>query len=259
MLEKVPATEAKRIYEKDETAKRVPNHLVIGAGEIGKSLYEVLNRYVKVYIRDIEDDGRTDIDVLHVTIPYSEKFVSIVQAYREQYGAKLTIIYSTVPIGTTALVGDDVVHSPVEGRHPHLAESILMFPRWVASKDADSLKMASDLWIGIVGFVRTMEDPRFTEWLKMRSTSKYGVNLVWADYEKEVSMTLGMDFKANKDFDLDYNQLYRKLKLPQFQRYILDPPNGEIGGHCVTQNAELLDKQYPNPILKMIMKFKKKG
>jgi hypothetical protein len=233
------------------------NHLVVGAGEIGKSLYEVLNRHVTVFLRDVEDDGRRGIDVLHVAIPYSEKFIQIVQEYQEIYAPKLTIIYSTVPIGTTNQIAG-AAHSPVEGRHPHLAKSIQEFPRWVASKDPAAVEQAADIWLPIVGVVRTMQDAIFTEWLKMRSTSKYGVSLVWADYEKEVSMALGMDFKANKDFDEDYNRLYRKLGLSQFQRYILDPPNGEIGGHCVVPNAELLDEQYPNPLLKLIKKFKKK-
>lgn len=239
--------------------KTVPTHLVIGAGEIGKSVYEVLNRHVVVFLRDIEDDGRRGIDVLHIAIPYSERFADIVREYQEVYGPKLTMIYSTVPVGTCEGIGDHIVHSPVEGRHPHLAKSILEFPRWVAAKDPEALQMAAELWLPISGVVRTMKDSRFTEWLKMRSTSKYGAALVWADYEKQVSMTLGMDFQANKDFDDDYNRLYKKLKLPQFQRYLLDPPNGEIGGHCVVPNAELLDEQYPHPILKLIKKMRKKS
>lgn len=233
--------------------KKVPNHLVIGAGEIGRSVHEVLNRHVVAFIRDVKDDGRRDIDVLHIAIPYSPKFIRIVQEYREIYGPKLTIVYSTTPIGTCSAIGDDVVHSPVEGRHPHLAESILEFPRWLACKDSEALEMAQELWLPICGYVRTMADPRFTEWLKMRSTSKYGANLVWAEYEKQVSMELGMDFKANKDFDEDYSRLYKKLGMPQFQRYILDPPNGFIGGHCIRENAALLNEQFPNIMLELIL------
>jgi len=100
-----------------------------------------------------------------------------------------------------------------------------------------------------------MRSSKFTEFLKIRSTAKFGINLVWTDYENSIAQDIGMSYGAIKTFDEDYNNLYAELGLPEFSRYIIDPPNGKIGGHCVVPNAELLNKQYPSELLEMIIEM----
>lgn len=238
---------------------RLNRHLVIGMGEIGSSLYRVLqSKRVKVFSRDLEETSVNRADVLHITFPYSSKFIKQVQDYMEQYDPYLVFVYSTVPIGTCEEISEQVVHSPVEGRHPKLEQSILSMPRWIGVANAEAEKLAAMFWVELLGSVRVMPSSRHTEFLKLRSTAKYGINLVWTDYEASIANDIGIDWAAVKDFDHDYNDLYGDLGWSQFKRYILDPPNGVIGGHCVVPNAELLDKQYPNPMLKMIKKMRGK-
>lgn len=229
-------------------------NLVIGMGEVGNSLFKVLMGYYPTEARDIDPIviGHK-IDVLHICIPYTEKFSVIVGNYLKLYNPELTIIYSSVPIGTSEKLA--AVHSPIEGKHPALALSIQNFGRWLGSTDEKKLEAAGKLWERIVP-IRKVPSADFTEWLKLRSTSKYGINIAWADYEAKVSKELGMDFSAVKQFDMDYNALYTKLGMHQFQRYVLDEPNGKIGGHCIVPNAEILDEQYPNPMLKMVKEMK---
>jgi len=174
--------------------------------------------------------------------------------YRYKYKSKHTIIYSTVPIGTCGLL--DVTHSPVEGRHPNLEKSIRTMVRWLGSKNKSELDFFDKLFKEKNIKTRLVDSPEFTEFLKLRSTSKYGVNLVWADYEKSVADDLGMDFELLKEFDRNYNELYEKLDEDWAKRYVLDPPGGKINGHCVVPNSILLDKQYPNQMLKMIEEMK---
>lgn len=233
-------------------------HLVIGAGEIGKSVGAVLGKKLTVFMRDIDGPKFAKIDVLHIAFPYSETFTDQVRNYIEMYDPKLVIVYSTTPIGTCEKISKSVVHSPVEGRHPDLQKSIELGVRWIGVADPAAANQAVALWAPFVKVVRAVTSSAYTEVLKIRSTSKYGVNLVWTDYEKQITDLVGMDFDLIKQFDEDYNNLYYDLGYPEFQRYILDPPNGEIGGHCVTQNAELLDKQFPHPMLKAIKKMRKK-
>lgn len=226
--------------------------LVIGSGEIGRAVYENLKSVWndEVYIRDIEPvDIPVQIEVLHIAIGYSDKFVEIVEAYKKEYGVNIVFIYSTVPIGTCRKL--KAVHSPVEGRHPHLQESIQKMIRWVATDDRPSGIMAFNIWMPIVGAgrVKLVNDSRHTEFLKMSSTSLYGINIAFAEYRKSVCDDLDMDFELVKEFDQHYNDLYQDIGLPQFQRYILDAPTGVIGGHCVVPNAELLNEQYPSDLL----------
>lgn len=233
-------------------------HLVIGMGQIGTAIYEVLSGTSEVYARDIKQSDDDDMDVLHICFPYYDGFIYDVAGYIEQYDPELTIIYSTVPIGTSRTLGNDIVHSPVEGKHPNLAESIKKSPRWLGCVNNDASNRAASIWLDKCTGIRQVVNSDITEWLKLRSTAKYGVNLVWAEYEDKVNKKLNANPQIIKDFDMDYNRLYQDLRLPQFQRYILDPPNGEIGGHCVVPNAELLNAQYPNVLLQEIIKMKPK-
>lgn len=235
-------------------------NLIIGMGEVGTALYRVLaERDPATFARDVETEAHfTKIDILHICFPYSNHFIDDVESYLEEYDPSLVIVYSSVPIGTCEIIGLEVVHSPVEGVHPELDRSFYYFPRWLGAEDEEALKAATKFWYRLAREVNTMKSSRYTEYLKLRSTSKYGINLVWTDYEKQAADSLGMDFGAVKGYDEGYNRLYRDLGLFQHQRYILDPPNGYIGGHCVVPNAALLDKQFPNPMLKAIKRMRKR-
>lgn len=224
--------------------------LIIGMGQVGNGLFNVLLGKTSVATRDKEQVviGRR-IDILHICIPYSDDFKREVRGYKSLYNPKLTIVYSTVPIGTCEEIG--VVHSPVEGKHPELAKSIMIAPRWLGSSDKELLGKAVDFWAPFTQ-VRALPSADYTEWLKLRSTAKYGINIVWSDYENKVSKEIGMDYSAIRQFDMDYNELYENLGLKDFKRYILNPPKGKIGGHCLVPNAKMLNEQFPNKWLEEI-------
>lgn len=223
--------------------------ILIGYGQIGRAIYEVFGKHHDLDVYDImfKVKPQGTYDILLVAIPYSDRFVEIVNAYREEYGVQATIVFSTVAIGTTSRI-PDVVHSPVEGRHPNLTESMMLFQRWVGGYHESAHQFLIE-----AGFRPTyLARPEFTEFLKLQSTSNYGVCIEYARYVKSVCDDLGMDYEAVKQFNRDYNDLYLDLDLPQFQRYILDPPIGPIGGTCVRPNARILDNQYPHIFLKEI-------
>lgn len=230
------------------------NTLLLGFGEVGKAVFENLKDFHKIDIVSLEEEKLSrpieDNVVLLVTIPYSNTFVETVKKYQGLTQAKATIIFSTVAIGTCKLL--KAVHSPIEGRHPNLAGSFKVMKRWLGGYD----KIASQFFWN--AGIKTMQVPKpeYTEFLKLRSTSLYGLNIEFARYSKEVSDSLKMPFELTKDYDNDYNELYDALNFKQFHRYILDSPVGNLGGHCVVPNAKILDKQYPNLFLKEIYRNK---
>ena len=61
-----------------------------------------------------------------------------------------------------------------------------------------------------------------------------------------------MDYSATRQWNLDYNELYNRLGMKWAKKYILDPPVGKKGGHCVTPNAKLLYDQYPDEMVKIV-------
>jgi UDP-N-acetyl-D-mannosaminuronate dehydrogenase len=231
-------------------------HLIIGMGEVGMALSHVLKKE-KLQVRDLFDNNVSlPIDMLHICIPYSETFVEVVKDYIEEYKPKHTIIYSSVPVGTTRQIGENVAHSPVEGIHPKLVAGFRNFTRWIGSTSVETTEACADFWIQYVSHTRATHNPDHTEFLKLYSTSKYGINIVFADYANNVAKHLGMDYEQVKHYDQDYNKLYTRIQRNQYKRYILDPPDGKIGGHCIVPNAELLSEQYPNEQLTLIMEMK---
>lgn len=225
-----------------------------GQGEIGKAVKEVFGEYHDIFPYDTKggyDLPKGHFDILLVCFPWQENFVDIVKAYINLHHIKATIIFSTVPIGTTRQI-PNAVHSPIEGRHENLAKSILLMRRFVGGFDAT----VYDFFLATTIIPKYLDKPEFTEFIKLRSTSRYGVNIEFSRYEKEVCKNIGMDYRYIWDFDEEYNSLYRQLGEPRFARYILTPPTGNIGGHCVVPNAKLLDAQYPSIFLKEIYRDK---
>lgn len=231
-------------------------NLVIGLGQIGSAVYQVLidNGRDVQGLDVLPESLNNKFDVLHICFPYSEDFVKEVKKYKRKFKPDLTIIYSTVPIGTTKQI-KHAVHSPVEGKHPRLATSVRKGLRWIGYNDNEDKIYAQKIWRPVT-LCETVPNSDWTEFLKLASTSKYGINLVWAEYMDSVSKHLGMPYDYVKEWDVSYNDLYANLKMRHNRKYILDPPNGKIGGHCVVPNAELLDKQFPSDMLKMIKEFK---
>jgi hypothetical protein len=197
-------------------------------------------------ICDLDRQPSGKFDMMFVAIPYTDKFVDIVADYQKKYEPKNIIIFSTVAIGTCDKLG--AVHSPVEGMHPNLANSIKTATRWLGGECKEFLDLLSMAKIKY----KQVAEPKYTEFLKLRSTSLYGLNIEFARYGKKVADEIGMEFEFIKDFDRDYNRLYQNLGKTEYHRYILNPPTGKIGGHCVVPNAKILDEQYPDEFLKRI-------
>lgn len=230
------------------------NQLIVGFGEIGRAVKEAICPDAETYDASDEPFDHlkfSDVDVLHICFPYDDSFKQQVADYITAIKPKHIIVYSTVPIGTCRSISEKIVHSPVEGRHSGLADSIKNSYRWVGFNDGNEGRFFVDYFEDRklkVWFVASTET---TELAKIRSTAKYGINLVWAQYETELCEKFGVAYDQVMAFDQHYNETYRSD--PNINRYILYPPNGVVGGHCVTQNAKLLNEQFPSELLQRII------
>lgn len=230
------------------------NHLIIGFGEIGKAIKQVMRENVSVYDTALDNKRVPDtIDVMHICFPYSDTFVQDVKAYLARYEPRHVIVYSTVPIGTSKSIGEGIVHSPVEGKHPDLALSILHMERWLGADNTEEVQFLANMFQELGIRTRVIESSDFTEAIKLLSTTEYGINIEFARYKKEVADAIGMDYQLTKDWNTVYNKLYRNLGLDgRYQKFVLDSPVGSKGGHCIIPNARLLDGQYPNNMVKIV-------
>ncbi len=211
-------------------------HLIVGVGEVGKGLHKVLG---KALTWDIKGpctwDGEEGVDVVHICIPYSERFNETVGMYKDCV-SDLVIVHSSVPVGTCDKL--EVVHSPIKGVHPHLAKGIKTFVKPFGGKNAQK---AANIFKKLGIKTRVYKDAKTTEALKLWETSQYGRMLM---LEKEIHDWCE---KNKVDFDAvytqankDYNEGYLKLGRPEVVRPYYKHVEGPIGGHCVLPNAKLL-------------------
>lgn len=225
--------------------------VLIGYGEIGKAVKKVFGKAHKIDVVPCEGSEIPEkyYDVMLVAIPYSDNFVDIIKHYLNFIEVSTIIVFSTTQIGTCSQLG--AIHSPVEGKHPNLAESILKMPRWLGGRDQMAIDFVKQAGLE----VKVVNKPEITEALKLTSTTLYGVNITFAAYRKQIADSLGMDFKNFIEFDKDYNELYKQMGMPQFSRYLLTPPEGVIGGHCVVPNAKILKEKFPSDFLDKIIDY----
>ena len=225
------------------------SEIVIGYGQIGKAVQEIIGDPA------IVDEGLPvtygTFDIMHICFPYSENFIVEVKRYIKEYKPAHIIIYSTVPIGTTKKIAG-AVHSPIEGKHPKLAESIRLTPRWIGANSISEGNFWFEYFDRLELGINLLRDSDYTEALKLLSTAEYGINIEFARYKKKVADEVGMDYSLMCGWNQDYNKLYQDLDLPEYQKFILDPPDGPKGGHCVTPNARLLYDQFPHELTKIV-------
>lgn len=215
-------------------------HLVIGLGEVGMALVKVFKCDGEDKFKDIEASEK-QYNFLHIAFPYSETFIDDVKAYQEKYNPKYTIIHSTVPIGTSEKCNS--AHSPIRGVHPHIADSILTFKKFIGGEDC--FEIASEFKKYRVDCL-CVRDSRQTEALKLIDTTQYGYLIMlnkeiknWCDkYDLDFNIVYSL---ANET----YNEGYQKMFRPEVVRPYLKYMNGQIGGHCVMPNAKLLMENTP--------------
>jgi hypothetical protein len=216
------------------------DHLVIGAGEVGRAVAEVLQRGPgTVAIRDVVpgDDDPGHARMLHICFPHGDGFEDQVIVYRAIYVPDVVVIHSTVPVGTTRYLGE--VHSPVRGMHPNLVEGLLTFVKFFAGAGAEDAAAAFKE-CGVP--VEVAVQPETTEAGKLWELLQYGLAIV---IQKEIYAwceAVGADPEvAYRRFAETYNEGYRLLGNHRVVRPVIRPMPGSIGGHCVVAGARLLE------------------
>lgn len=227
---------------------------ILGYGEIGKAIAKF---YRNPKIKDVKrDDGLKGIDILHVCIPWSGRFVDIVKREIKSAKPKVTIIHSTIVPGTVKKIGGSVVHSPVRGIHPHLYKGIKTFVKYIGADNKKAAKLAEDHFKKLGIKTKTFYPSKTTELAKLLDTSYYGLIIAWHGEMEKVCKKLGVKFEdAVTDFNITYNKGYRNLGKHNVIRPVLFPPKGKIGGHCIVPNSKILKKYLKSKAIDLILKY----
>lgn len=214
------------------------NSLIIGAGEIGKSLHNVIGGEIVDRVTG-GFSNKMEYDIIHICFPYSEEFIKEVKRYQELFNPRYTVIHSTVPVGTSSQC--DAIHSPCIGVHPYLEESFKTFTKFLGGNKAGEV---ADYFRRHNIKVYITDKSQTTELMKIMCTTFYGVCI---EYFKEVKRECdrwNVPFEAWTLWNDNYNKGYQKLGQEQFTRPNLIPNMQKIGGHCVLPNAEFIENKF---------------
>lgn len=226
--------------------------LIIGAGQIGKALQDVFLKAHICLIRDVDDFDCSDIEVLHITYPYSCEFVEDTKDYIELYKPKLTIIHSSVAVGTTDLCGKHVVHSPERGRFPDLAKHMQVFKKFISGGSASDREMAKKYFDALQWETILVDDAKWTELVKLLSNVHLGLEIAWRQEVDRIAESL-IGAPASAVYNLwetSYNLGHSDLGHRQLIRPIVRP--APIGGHCILPCTDILAEQYDSQFFTLI-------
>jgi UDP-N-acetyl-D-mannosaminuronate dehydrogenase len=209
--------------------------LVVGLGEIGRPLLEILREAHDAAGRDIENRPVDGVQVLHLCFPYTPDFVSSAARYVSQYEPGVVVVNGTVVPGTTREIqektGVPAVYSPVRGKHARMTEELRRYRKFVAGTSAQAVALVEDHFAAAGMTTQRMSSPEALELAKLLETTYFGMLVAWAQE---------MDRFADA-VDADYWETTAFLEEIDFLPPVGFQP-GYIGGHCVMPNLDLLEQ-----------------
>ncbi len=210
--------------------------LIVGCGEVGRALTEVLALYEPETLDQDELASEYHYDAMHICFPYSDTFVESVWEYRKKYLPSFLVIHSTVPVGTSRKC--NAIHSPIRGVHPNLVDGIKTFPKLMGGEDAS---LAADYFRRAGLRVIIYDTQEATEAAKLFDTEYYRACIEFARRVKAYCVEHSLNFHEVYTLpNLTYNEGYLALGHPEYVRPVLQPIAGKIGGHCIMANKALL-------------------
>jgi UDP-N-acetyl-D-mannosaminuronate dehydrogenase len=240
--------------------------LVVGLGEIGHALFELLKEEddFTVYGLDLDETKMratgqdrsklpNKVDTMHVCLQcrIQEKLVDTAVKYAKQFKPKLLIINSTVPPGTTKAIYEKckclVAHSPVRGVHKdskYMEWELKRWTKYVGGANAKATDAARKHFEKMNLKVKTVKSCTESELAKLFETTYRAWMIACFQEMHRMARHFNCDFDEAVDFLEDTHRL-------RLDRPVMFP--GFIGGHCLIPNTELLLNAYDSEFLQLIL------
>jgi UDP-N-acetyl-D-mannosaminuronate dehydrogenase len=221
--------------------------VVVGLGEVGKPLFELASRHCEAVGVDISPVERVgDVDVMHICFPFQIKnFIGEAARYIELFRPALTVVNSTVSIGTTRAIaertGTEVVNSPIRGKHARMLDDIGVYTKFIGAMNPAAGQHAAEHFQCLGMKTKILSSPEATELAKLTETTYFGVMIAWAQEVERYCDETGQDYDEVASF-------YEEIRFFPSVKYF----PGVIGGHCVMPNIEILNQRYHSALLEAV-------
>ena len=220
------------------------SNIILGAGQIAQAIEGHIVGAPKMYDKgEWEHLAQTRCDILHICIPYTTTFDSIVLQAINKFSPTITVIHSTVKVGTSKKLGCE--YSPVMGRHDNgFAQDLVKYAKPYAGIIAKYEIFKKNILLQTEFFTENTDELEFA---KIMSTGYMYWNLI---YEKSIARTC-----KERDYDLgvvykQWNENYNNGVKKDWRRPIYTHNEDPLpGGHCLIPNTEL-DSNFINDFLR---------
>ena len=222
---------------------------VAGLGAVGQALAALLAEPYAVSAFDVDHpplDTLRPVEIFHICYPFeSGDFLATSAAYVRGLQPAVTVVNSTVPVGTTRklaeLCGTPVVHSPVRGKHDRMREELSQYAKFVGALDEASGARVAAHFAGAGLETRVHIPPETTELAKLTETTYFALMIAWAQEVERFADQAQVEYDAVASF-------YEEIGFFPPVKYF----PGVIGGHCVLPNIELLRRLDDTTLLRAI-------
>ncbi|HUV67649.1 MAG TPA: hypothetical protein VMW24_27395 [Sedimentisphaerales bacterium] len=226
--------------------------LVVGLGEVGKPLLEIVSqRYdaIGIDVEPVEVPG--ECHIMHICYSFGiDDFIGQSIVYIGKYKPSLTVINSTVAPGTTRAIheatGAPIVHSPVRGKHFKMKQELLRYAKFIGGINQESGQRAAEHFQSLGIRTKILSSPEATELAKLTETTYFGLMIAWAQEVERYCDKLALDYD-------EIVSIYEEIGFFPPVKYF----PGVIGGHCVMPNINILKTVFNSDILDSIEKSNK--
>ncbi len=226
--------------------------VVCGLGEIGKPILQLISKNMETVGYDIDSNlvdkaklyklESVTTELLHVAIPYNEKFYDNVTKLISRFKPKGVVIHSTISPGTTERLQKKIkipiIYSATRGVHKRMIKDLKRYTKFYsvyswAPKSGWAKKVYENRMKKAGVKTKKMSTPLVLELAKIIvDTSYYG----WLINYAQLSNMIAIKHKVN------YDEMWSFAD--EIHKYLGNRPKmfpGFIGGHCVIPNLDLIN------------------
>lgn len=224
--------------------------VVVGLGEVGAPLLQLIERsgddVLGLDVEPTSHPARGSVGVMHLCFPFEiDDFVGEAARYVELLSPELTVINSTVAVGTTRAVQErtqtPVAYSPVRGKHANMLDELTRYVKFVGADERSVSQRAADHFQSIGMRTKIVASSEAAELAKLTETTYFGLLIAWAQTVERWCDERGLEYD-------DVVSFYDEIAFFPPVRYF----PGVIGGHCTMPNIELLARSSESPFLDAI-------
>ena len=254
-------------------------NIVAGLGEIGTPILKLLSENELSIGYDINEDlmnkkkfhkyEKTQTLMLHICIPFSEKFISNVKKLVKKFDPQIVVVHSTVSPRTTSTLQSKlsipIIYSATRGVHkrkfdkyqPHkngILFDIMRYTKFFAISDNAPNKI-----FAIKEFKKSMKTNGVkTKQMSTPETLELGKIICDTSYYGWLINYAQLSNMIATQYNVDYDEMWTFSD--EIHKFLGNRPKmfpGIIGGHCIIPNLDLIHNETLNLIKKINTNYEK--